>query len=188
MKVVRDSFVVLGFIAVAAVFDTLASAVVGRRLGPAVVGALAIGLLLVEMGSILDNLTTPAHIREASAADEEELSRLFSTHAAVSITLSLLAAAAIYVAAPLVAGIYEGSVQLFRLFALVPPLGAASSAFHNTLEARSRMVQRGVLDLVTSGGYLVVVVAIVTTGPDAVVARILAALATLVVGRPPGPT
>lgn len=182
MRVVRDSFVVLAFIAVAAAFDTLASAIVGRRLGPTVVGALAIGLFLVEMGSILDNWTTPAHIREASAADEEELPRLFSTHAAISVTLGVVAGGAIYVVAPYVADLYAGSVRFYQLFALVPPLGAASSAFHNTLEARSRMVGRGVLDLTTSGGYLVLVVLIVFSGPDAVVARALAAVVTFVVG------
>lgn len=182
LRVVRDSFVVLAFIVVAAAFDTLASAIVARRLGPTIVGALAIGLFLVEMGSILDNWTTPAHVREASAADEDELPRLFSTHAAISVTLGLVAGAAIWAVAPFVAAVYDGSVWLFRLFALVPPLGAASSAFHNTLEARSRMVGRGALDLVTSGGYLAFVVVIVASGPDAVVARALAAAATLLVG------
>lgn len=182
MRVVKNSAVVLSFLAVAAILGVLASAIVARRVGPAVVGALAIGLLTVELGSILDNWSTPAHIRRASAADDDELASLFSSHLLMKLGFGLLAGAAIFLSAPWIAGIYNAEVRIFELFALLPPLGAASSAIHNTLEARRRMVGRGVMDVVTAGGYLVFAYLVVTTGPQAVVGRALAAGATVLVG------
>lgn len=182
MKVVKNSVVVLAFLAGSAVIGVLASAVVARRVGPAVVGALAIGLSAVEFASILDNWSTAAHIRRSSAADEDDLPSLFSTHLLLKLGFGLVAGAAIYLIAPWIAGVYEADVRIFRLFALVPPFGAASSAIHNTLEARRRMVERGVLDMVTAGGYLLFAFLVVTTGPEAVVGRILAAAATVLVG------
>lgn len=182
MRLVRNTGVVVSFLGVTSLLGILASAVVARAVGPAVMGMLAIGLLIVELASILDNWSTPAHVRRSSAADAEEVPRFFTTHLTMKLSFAAVAAVGIYVAAPWIGALFEADPEIFRLFAFVPPFGAASSAIHNTLEARGRMVARGIMDLVTAGGYLAFALFFVTSGPDAVIGRIVAAGGTLLVG------
>lgn len=182
MKLVENAGVVLAFLAATSVLGVLASAVVARAVGPAIMGVLAIGLFLIEVASILDNWSTSAHVRQASAVDEEELPRLFTTHLLMKAAFGATAGVVVWLAAPWIASIFQADPEIFRLFAFVPPFGAASSAIHNTLEARGRMLERGIMDVVTAGGYLAFAVFFVASGPDAVMGRIVAAAGTLLVG------
>lgn len=182
MRLVRETGIVLGFLVLTRLLDLASSAVIARRVGPAVVGALAVGRLMLEFATILENWSTPAHVREASAADEAELGSLYVTHALLKVGLGLVGGLLILATSGYVAELVDVDVLILRIFAAVPPVAAVSSSIHNTLEARGRMVGRGVMDTVTAAAFLVWAVAVVQTGPDAATGRFVAAGATAALG------
>lgn len=122
-----------------AVLAIAAAAVAARTLGPAGVGVVAIGLLLIEFVSVVDNFPSQGFVRDyAAEPTPAKLATVLVTKGALGLAATLVLLAA----APLVARAFDVPVTVPLLFALIPTTSIVSSVAIMAWEARRDMLRR----------------------------------------------
>jgi len=187
-ELARGAAVNLGFTAVNTLLALVGGVLLARYLGPAGIGIVSLGVLVLEFGSVLDNIPTGGFIREYSQGATREK---FATALALRIGLGLLTAALLALSAPFLAPVLDIPVYLLLLLALVPLTSVISSMAIIVWEARrnpwrrnlpgtSEAAVRVVLIVLALWGVAVVDDPILT----AAAITVLASLAGALVGLP----
>lgn len=138
-ELARGASVNLAFTLTVGVLVTLAGLVAARHLGPAGVGVLSIGFMLVEFASVVDNLPTSGFIRDYShKPSREKVATVLVVKGAIGLALSV----ALLVAAPFVASAFRVPVSVPLTFALIPAGSIISSVAIMSYEAQRDMPRR----------------------------------------------
>lgn len=173
----RNTLIVLAVLAITTIIGVLTGAIVARRVGVQQVGMLAVGAMLVEFVSILENLTAPAHIREV--AGSKDFKENITTHLVLKFTFASCGAVVILLFADYLAAAFQCDVRIIQIYAFIPFFSSISSAIHNTFEAKQLMVHRGVIDVVNTTSYFVFACLFVYSGIEAAFLRVIAMALTL---------
>lgn len=127
------------FLALSASVAIVATIVSARVLGPEGVGVLAIGFLLVEFMSVVDNLPTSAFIRDYSIAPERrKVATAFGVKAIAGIAIAALVAGL----SPAISAFFRVPLVVPLAFAFIPVASVIDSIAIMTHEARRDMVRR----------------------------------------------
>ncbi|HVL49619.1 MAG TPA: oligosaccharide flippase family protein [Candidatus Thermoplasmatota archaeon] len=173
----RGSGVNLAFTALHAVLGVAAAVVAARFLGPAGLGVVALGFMLLEFLSAFDNLPTAAFIREYSIAPER---RKVATAFAAKLGLGLVTTVVVLALSPLIASLLDIPIIVPAGFALIPTVAAFGSVAIAAREARRDNLRRNVPGtverLVTLALYVLILV--VPALPYSPVALFVAATVT----------
>jgi len=124
---------------------TLVAAVLAARfLGPTGVGIVAIGLLIAEFASTLDNLPSQGFVRDmATAPAPEKVATVLATKGALGLVTTLILLAL----SPLLATWFRVPLSIPLTFAFIPTASIVSSVALMTWEAQRDMARRNATQL-----------------------------------------
>jgi O-antigen/teichoic acid export membrane protein len=138
-ELARGSAVNLAFAVGNAALAFVASVFAGNALGPAGVGVLALGLFVLDLAGMLDNMGSAGFMRDyAAAEDPVKLATIFR----LKVALGVGTAALMVVIAPLLAPALKIPAQLLLVFALVPITSILSTLATMVHESRRRPWRR----------------------------------------------
>jgi len=155
--------------------------VVASYLGPAGVGAYAIGMLVLESTLVFVHLPGVAFVREFSAGEREEA---LATVAAVKLILCIPACAVMLLLAGPIADLFVVPSTMIRLLAFIPPISAVSSIAVMVFESRRDMVRRNLPVVAEAAGRLAVL-SLAVAGVVALGTRVETTALVWVVGTVP---
>lgn len=159
----------LAFAVVNAALALVTSLVIGRSLGPAGVGILSLGFLVLEFAGTIDNLGTAGFMRDYAA---EATPRKLGTVLRLKLFLGVGTSLAILLATPLLAPALDVPAPMLYLLALVPATGTLASVATMVWEARREPWRRNTVGTVEAAAKLAIYGAFWTTfgaGADVVV-------------------
>ena len=181
----RGSSVNIGFILTSLVLQLVSGLALAAFLGPAGVGAFAIGMLVLDTVMAVVHLPGVAFVREYSTEEREQA---LATVAAFKLVLCVPASCAILLLSGFLASVFSVPAAMIAILALYPPLAALASIATMVFEARRTMTRRNIPGLAENAGRVAAVLALTSgaalmgTRPEAAaVAWVAAAVPAAVV-------
>jgi O-antigen/teichoic acid export membrane protein len=180
-ELARGASVNLGFTVVNLVAQLVAGLTLAVYLGPAGVGAFAIGMLVLDNVNVLVHLPGAAFVREFAASEKEEA---LATVAGIKLLLCIPACATVLIVAGPLSALFQVPENMVRVLAAYPPLSAVASIGTMVFESRRKMVRRNLPSLAENIGRLAAVL-FLSTGATVLASRPESAALAFVLGAAP---